>query len=114
MRFLSSQCWFLRRTTFYCNANDYAASVRVHAINPFADDTVVLDKKETNMKTIQVYDKPMCCSTGVCGPKVDPVLPLRKRWWGRNETKNLVSLHRQLMPQSDSRRLGTPIVGRPN
>lgn len=27
------------------------------------------------MKTVQVYDKPMCCSTGVCGPEVDPVLP---------------------------------------
>ena len=27
------------------------------------------------MKTIQVYDRPMCCSTGVCGPSVDPVLP---------------------------------------
>jgi arsenite methyltransferase len=27
------------------------------------------------MKTIQVFDKPMCCSTGVCGPRVDPVLP---------------------------------------
>lgn len=27
------------------------------------------------MKTIQVYDKPMCCSTGVCGPDVDPALP---------------------------------------
>ena len=27
------------------------------------------------MKTIHVYDKPMCCSTGVCGPQVDPVLP---------------------------------------
>ncbi|MBL8855135.1 MAG: arsenite efflux transporter metallochaperone ArsD [Planctomycetaceae bacterium] len=27
------------------------------------------------MKTFQVYDKPMCCSTGVCGPEVDPVLP---------------------------------------
>ena len=27
------------------------------------------------MKTIQVFDKPMCCSTGVCGPDVDPVLP---------------------------------------
>lgn len=27
------------------------------------------------MKMIQVYDKPMCCSTGVCGPQVDPVLP---------------------------------------
>lgn len=27
------------------------------------------------MKTIQVYDRPMCCSTGVCGVNVDPVLP---------------------------------------
>jgi hypothetical protein len=27
------------------------------------------------MSTIQVYDRPMCCSTGVCGPSVDPVLP---------------------------------------
>lgn len=27
------------------------------------------------MKTIKIYDKPMCCSTGVCGPQVDPVLP---------------------------------------
>jgi arsenite methyltransferase len=24
--------------------------------------------------TIQVYDPPMCCSTGVCGPSVDPEL----------------------------------------
>ena len=22
-----------------------------------------------------VYDPPMCCSTGVCGPVVDPILP---------------------------------------
>ncbi|MCE9532266.1 MAG: arsenite efflux transporter metallochaperone ArsD [Planctomycetes bacterium] len=27
------------------------------------------------MTTLQVFDKPMCCSTGVCGPQVDPVLP---------------------------------------
>lgn len=26
------------------------------------------------MKTIQVFDPPMCCSTGVCGPAVDPKL----------------------------------------
>lgn len=26
------------------------------------------------MKTVQVYDPPMCCSTGVCGPDVDPDL----------------------------------------
>ena len=24
--------------------------------------------------TIQVFDKPMCCSTGVCGPQVDQTL----------------------------------------
>jgi len=27
------------------------------------------------MKKLEVYDPPMCCSSGVCGPKVDPVLP---------------------------------------
>jgi AhpD family alkylhydroperoxidase len=27
------------------------------------------------MTVIQVFDPPMCCSTGVCGPDVDPVLP---------------------------------------
>jgi AhpD family alkylhydroperoxidase len=26
------------------------------------------------MKKIQIYDPPMCCSTGVCGPDVDPKL----------------------------------------
>jgi Arsenical resistance operon protein ArsD len=27
------------------------------------------------MITIQVFDPAMCCSTGVCGPSVDPALP---------------------------------------
>ena len=27
------------------------------------------------MSKVQIYDKPLCCSTGVCGPEVDPVLP---------------------------------------
>ena len=27
------------------------------------------------MPKVQVYDPPMCCSSGVCGPQVDPVLP---------------------------------------
>jgi hypothetical protein len=27
------------------------------------------------MKTIQIFDPAMCCNTGVCGPKVDPILP---------------------------------------
>ncbi len=27
------------------------------------------------MKTITVYDPAMCCSSGVCGPDIDPLLP---------------------------------------
>lgn len=27
------------------------------------------------MPRVHVYDPPMCCSAGVCGPVVDPVLP---------------------------------------
>ena len=27
------------------------------------------------MAKIEIYDKPICCSTGICGPQVDPVLP---------------------------------------
>ena len=27
------------------------------------------------MPRLEVFDPPMCCSTGVCGPSVDPVLP---------------------------------------
>jgi hypothetical protein len=26
------------------------------------------------MKVMKVFDPPLCCSTGVCGPKVDPAL----------------------------------------
>jgi len=27
------------------------------------------------MTKLAIYDPPMCCSSGVCGPAVDPVLP---------------------------------------
>ena len=27
------------------------------------------------MKKLEIFDPPMCCSTGVCGAEVDPVLP---------------------------------------
>lgn len=27
------------------------------------------------MTRVHVFDPPMCCSTGVCGPSVDPALP---------------------------------------
>jgi arsenite methyltransferase len=65
------------------DANAYAASVRVYALkqtfspldNHFPTFSIQPISTEKTMKTIQVYDKPMCCSTGVCGPEVDPVLP---------------------------------------
>lgn len=31
-------------------------------------------RKNNTMKTIQVYDPPMCCSTGICGTDIDPDL----------------------------------------
>ncbi len=65
------------------DANAFAASVRVHAlkqssaqpVNAVPTINLLPISKEKTMKTVQVYDKPMCCSTGVCGPEVDPVLP---------------------------------------
>lgn len=65
------------------DANAFAASVRVHAlkqastraVNALPTVNILPISQETTMKTIQVYDKPMCCSTGICGPEVDPVLP---------------------------------------
>jgi hypothetical protein len=32
-------------------------------------------REKTTMSHVQIYDRAMCCSTGVCGPQVDPVLP---------------------------------------
>jgi len=57
------------------DANDYAAGVRVHAIKLPVHGTTMQDQGDRPMKYVQVFDKPMCCSTGVCGPDVDPVLP---------------------------------------
>ena len=39
------------------------------------------------MPRIDVYDPPLCCSTGVCGPVVDPALPRFAgdlAWLGQN------------------------------
>lgn len=57
------------------DANAYAASVRVHALKPVASSSIIQNEQERTMKVIQVYDKPLCCSSGVCEPQVDPVLP---------------------------------------
>jgi hypothetical protein len=38
------------------------------------------------MHHIQLYDPPLCCSTGVCGPSVDPQLIRVSSWL--NQLKN--------------------------
>ncbi len=55
------------------DANAYAASVRVFAVKSAASSTTRFARDLRHH--VQVYDKPMCCSTGVCGPQIDPVLP---------------------------------------
>ena len=69
------------------DVNSYAASVRVHAIAPGGTaepgsavprDNAVSQADAviaTGHSVVQVFDKAMCCSTGICGPQVDPVLP---------------------------------------
>ncbi len=46
------------------------------------------------MKNLEVFDPPMCCSTGVCGPTIDPVLPrfVADLHWVANQGVN-VSRH---------------------
>jgi ubiquinone/menaquinone biosynthesis C-methylase UbiE len=53
------------------DANRYAASVRIHALKPLQVSVTSIPSKGSIMKTIEVYDKPMCCSTGICGADVD-------------------------------------------
>jgi hypothetical protein len=35
----------------------------------------MLSDAHTKPITLQVFDRPLCCATGACGPVVDPVLP---------------------------------------
>jgi arsenite methyltransferase len=54
------------------------------------------------MKTVQIYDKPMCCSTGVCGPEVDPVLPkfAADLDWLKNQGNNVERYNLAQQPQA--------------
>lgn len=36
--------------------------------------TNISSSKQAERPRVQIYDPPMCCPTGLCGPTVDPVL----------------------------------------
>lgn len=57
------------------DANAYAASVRVHAIKVDGGVSERPKSEAPRGTRVQVFDKPLCCPTGVCGPEVDPTLP---------------------------------------
>jgi len=42
----------------------------VSSTSPIVDTRIGIN----TMTTVQIFDPPMCCSTGVCGPTVDPKL----------------------------------------
>lgn len=48
--------------------------VRARKPREAGSSPVVDGQKETNVTAVRVFDPPMCCSTGVCGPSVDPQL----------------------------------------
>lgn len=55
-------------------------------------------KEEYNMKKLVIYDPAMCCSTGVCGPSIDPNL-LRISTVLNNIKKNNVIVERYNLSQ---------------
>jgi len=61
------------------NLDELAAQVDGKFFSAFvrAKKPALTTKQETRgmLKKLQVFDPPMCCSTGVCGPNPDPVLP---------------------------------------
>ncbi len=81
----------LEQVLHQVDVNAYAASFRVYAASgadsvtpphdkpPVSDvphsSSLISPLKMTTMKTIRIYDRPMCCSAGICDPSVDPVLP---------------------------------------
>ena len=61
------------------------------------------------MKKLEVFDPPMCCSSGVCGPEVDPVLPrfAADLQWLSNQGVHVARYNLSQQPQAF---VGNPLV----
>ncbi len=61
------------------------------------------------MSKVQVFDPPMCCSTGVCGPEIDPALvrfAADLEWLKSNG----VEVERFNLSQEPAAFVGSPVV----
>ncbi|MEX1139147.1 MAG: arsenite efflux transporter metallochaperone ArsD [Bacteroidota bacterium] len=67
---------------------------------------------ETKLLTIEIFDPPMCCSSGLCGPSIDPalldineaVLKLKKEFDGK------IAIDRYLLTQQGPKFMQNPNV----
>lgn len=55
-------------------ASDFVTSLEISARKPVASAASGAVVAAEPKAALSVYDPPMCCSTGVCGPEVDPAL----------------------------------------
>jgi AhpD family alkylhydroperoxidase len=55
-------------------ASDYVTSLEITARKPVASAAAGAVVTAPPKPALSVYDPPMCCSTGVCGPEVEPAL----------------------------------------
>jgi arsenite methyltransferase len=88
-----------------------------HRVHPYAQAAIIrasltgpdATQKGTTMTTIEVFDPAMCCSTGVCGPTVDPELARFEadlRWLGTRGA----SVTRHNLAQEPGEFAGRPLV----
>ena len=61
------------------------------------------------MKTLVIYDPPMCCSSGVCGPDVDPELVRAAAFFDRMRRLG-VSVERHNLAREPMKFVGNPVV----
>ena len=54
--------------------SDYIVSLEVTALKPVLHRRIAVLSLPMDVPKLEIYDPPMCCSTGVCGPSVDPKL----------------------------------------
>jgi hypothetical protein len=64
---------------------------------------------ESAMPKLEIFDPPMCCPSGVCGPSVDPVLPrfAADLDWLKQQGVNVARYNPAQEPQAFA---GNPVV----
>lgn len=71
-----------------------------------------MSEVDTNITTIEIFDPPMCCPSGLCGPSIDPalldineaILKLKKEYGGK------VAIERYLLTQQGPKFMQNPNV----